>query len=137
MVLDLNAIDWAATLSVIAVVVAVASAVIAWIAPHTVEDRRQKAVARELKVDCLRRVVALRTVRPKPEWLAALNEICVVFSNSPTVMAALDAFAQYIWKHGGHSNELLVDLIQAMLKDLDISLGTLNDEFILRPFGGA
>jgi hypothetical protein len=96
----------------------------------------QRRTARlDRKLDCLRRVAAFRSVPPKKEWLEALNEICITFNGSEEVMNALAKFERDIRATGGHKNELLVDLIKAMMDDLKLSRVKFDEEFLLRPFG--
>ncbi|MEN5112861.1 DUF6680 family protein [Brevundimonas diminuta] len=128
-------IDWPLTISAASAVFACGAAIVAWAAPHAVESRRQKAVIRELKLDCLRRVIGLRSVRPSPEWLAALNEACVVFSGSKAVISAIREYAEDRWADGARAETALLAVMKAMLSDLDIALPELDDEFLLRPFG--
>ena len=50
-------------------------------------------------------------------------------------MNALAKFERDIRATGGHKNELLVDLIKAMMDDLKLSRVKFDEEFLLRPFG--
>jgi hypothetical protein len=43
-------------------------------------------------------------------------------------------FERDIWATGGHKNELLTDLIKAMMDALSLSREHLDDESLLRPF---
>jgi len=95
------------------------------------EDERAR-----LKFDCLRRIAGHRAISPSPEWLAALNEVFVVFNDAEPVMRELAKFERTIRATGGHRNEELVDLIKAMMNDLRLSRELIDDEFLLRPFGG-
>lgn len=117
-----------------ALIVAIIAAVVAWLAPHAVEKKRQKAVLRELKLDNLRRVMGLRSQPPTREWTSALNEICVVFHDAPDVMQCLRNFDDHIQRNQGHSNTLLAEMLSAMMDDLDIDRKKLDGEFLLRPF---
>lgn len=65
----------------------------------------------------------------------ALNQISVVFHDSPTVVQALGRY----WEATvGAQNDLtlrrLVELFKAMYKDLGIPSDSLGDDFFLRPF---
>ena len=96
---------------------------------------QNRSAGRQRKMDCLRRVAAYRAMPPKKEWLEAMNEIFITFNTSPGVMTALAKFERDIRATGGHKNELLVDLIKAMMDDLNLSREKIDDDFLLRPFG--
>jgi hypothetical protein len=98
---------------------------------------QNKRAIRARKADCLRRVVGLRSAPPNKEWLAAMNEIVVTFNTSSAVIKSLAVFERDIRATGGHKNELLIDLIKEMMRDLDLSRDGIDDEFLLRPFGSA
>lgn len=95
---------------------------------------QHRRALKERKIDCLRRVVGYRSMPPVPAWTSAMNEICVTFNNSTPVMTALALFERGIRTTGGHANELLLDLIKAMMKDTGMSRTQIDDEFLLRPF---
>lgn len=128
-------VDWPLAISAASALFAGGAAYVAWRVPHAVESRRQEAVTRELKLDCLRRVMGLRSVQPSPEWLAALNEACVVFSDSKAVISAIREYAEDRWADGARAETGLLAVMEAMLSDLDIALPELDGEFLLRPFG--
>ncbi len=117
-----------------AIVVSIGAAIIAWLVPHAVESKRQKAVIREMKLDNLIRVVGQRSQPPTLEWTSALNEICVVFHDAPKVMQSLCKFERHIQETGGHSNVLLAEMMSAMMDDLNIDHFEIDGEFLLRPF---
>jgi hypothetical protein len=98
-----------------------------------VQKRRE---LRLRKLGCLRRIAAYRSVPLREPWFEALNEIFVTFNQSPDVINSLNKFERAIRVAGGHRNEDLLDLIKAMMKDLNLSRENLDDEFLLRPFGG-
>lgn len=123
--------------AIVAVIVSAFAAFIAWKVPHHVEIERQRSVMRELKIDTLRRVMGLRAQPPTKEWASSLNEIAVVFNDSTPVISTLVRFEGHIRIHGGHSNELLVELLTAMMEDLKLTAAGLDGEFLLRPFGAA
>jgi len=71
---------------------------------------------------------------PNKEWTTALNEIAVTFNESSPVMGALGRFEERIQAQGGHDNEDLLHLIEAMMAELGIGYAGLDREFLLRPF---
>ena len=93
-----------------------------------------RAAAKQRKLDCLRRFAASRSVPLTTKFTEVLNEICITFNDSPRVMIALQKFERDIWATGGHKNELLTDLIKAMMDALRLSREHLDDESLLRPF---
>jgi hypothetical protein len=125
----------AAALSAIAAVAAAIAAFRAPLSAARLAAALQTAAAeRQRKSDLLRRVVGLRSAPPTAEWTAALNEVAVTFNGSAAVMDALKAFEARIRTAGGHTNEDLVVLLDAMLADLGLNREGLDNEFLLRPF---
>ena len=104
---------------------------------------------RKQKYEVLRRIVGYRFVLVEsktfevdmktPEVVAqffsALNEVMVIFHDSPEVIKALQDFHRDL-KVPNRPNDNLVTLIKKMCKVLDIKNTELNDEFLLRPFCG-
>jgi len=95
---------------------------------------QNRGAAKQRKLDCLRRVAAYRSMPPKQAWLEAMNEICITFNDSKEVMTELTKFERDIRSSGGHKNELLVDLIKAMMNNMKLTREKIDDEFLLRPF---
>ncbi|WP_193316437.1 hypothetical protein [Methylorubrum populi] len=129
--------------SAIAILAAVATGYATWRAPSNAErlaDQLRKLSSEtefraRLKFDCLRRVAGHRTASSfRPEWFAALNEIYVVFNDSPAVLQKMVAFQRSAFR-GSASNEDLLDLIKAMMDDLKLDRSMLDDGFLLSPFG--
>jgi hypothetical protein len=96
-----------------------------------------RSAAKQRKLDCLRRIAAYRAMPPKQAWLEAMNEVFVTFNDSSDVIGKLAIFERDIRARGGHRNELLVDLIKAMMNDLGLNRENIDDEFLLRPFSTA
>lgn len=118
--------------TLLSVVVAVYALGAAKRVPFDVEKERQRAVARELKIDCLRKAAGLRSTIPTQQWLSAFNEAPVVFNDSERVLAALVAFQRGL--SGPSVDSLLLDVIKAMMDDLGLKRSHLDDDFLMRPF---
>ena len=100
----------------------------------------QKYDQREQKRDVLTRFVGNRHFLTGPlmgnssaEPYISLNEIFIVFADSPSVISALKKFHQELNQPGR-----LVDNILTLTKEMatasDVRIDKLNDDFISRPF---
>ena len=92
---------------------------------------QSRFTVRQVKIDCLRRVVAHRSAPASREFAAALNEIYVTYNQSREVIERMKVFQRHINTTGGHSNDLLLDLIKAMMKDLDMKYDQIDDALLL------
>jgi hypothetical protein len=136
---------WGVTLQVIAAVSSASAAgFAAWIsyrvslnaANLSNELQRLDAARYERKLDCLRRVAGERGTPPSQKWLAALNEIVVIFSDAKEVIECLKK-VQSAAVRRGHENSDLIDLIKAMMDDLNLNRSSINDEIFLSVLSSA
>lgn len=119
-------------IATLAVLVALGAAFVAWIVPHKIEERRQASLVREMKVDCLRRVVGFRAEPPTRDFIIALNEVPVTFNDSPTVTRALVRFTDHVaYRVRGDGQSLLAGLIEAMMDDLGLDRSQLTRDYLL------
>ena len=93
----------------------------------------------EVKRDVLRRFVANRhrltgAGVADDEPFIALNEVFLVFSEHPQVIAALRTMHQELG-NGDRLFDNMLTLIKAMSKATKLPIRDLNDEFIMKPFG--
>jgi len=89
---------------------------------------------RKFRVDTVKKFIANRYDLNGDEFSRALNEIFLVFNESPKVMAALEKFHSNIITGQPAENSLLY-LFKALCIEIEIDPGKLNDSFFLRPFG--
>jgi hypothetical protein len=130
---------WGLTLQVVAAVGSAAAAgLAAWISyrvslnatKFSNELQRRDAARYERKLDCLRRVAGERGAPPSQKWLAALNEIVVTFNDAKEVIECLKK-VQSAAVRRGRENSDLIDLIKAMMDDLNLNRSSINDEIFL------
>jgi len=88
---------------------------------------------RRTKIDTLKRFFANRYDLTGDEFSRAINEIFVIFHESPTVMTALSEFHEKVTARQNSENKLL-QLLKAMCKDVNIGFDKFNDSFFLKPF---
>ncbi len=96
---------------------------------------------RKQQYEVLRRIVGCRfvlladptTPEINAQFFSALNEVMVIFHDSPEIIKALKEFHQGV-DIPNRQNDNIVTLIKKMCKELDIKNTELNDEFLLRPF---
>lgn len=96
--------------------------------------RRDKKM---FKVQTLKKFGANRYDVLGDNFSQALNEIFVVFNDSPKVMKKLDNYHKIISKENGSSepaNDALVLLYKAMCDATKTNYKHLNDSFFLKPF---
>lgn len=87
------------------------------------------------KLDTLTRLLGYRFDILGPEFSRALNEIFVVFHDSPHVLAALQEFHQVVLTHQAQlANDKLVSLLKTLCRDVRIDPAAVNDSFFLQPF---
>jgi hypothetical protein len=133
---------WGLTLQVVAAVGSSAAAgFAAWIsyrvsAKLSDEQRRRDAARYERKLDCLRRVAGERSTPPSQKWLAALNEIVVTFNDAKEVIECLKKVQSAAIRRGHHNSDL-IDLIKAMMDDLNLDRSAINDETLLSVLSSA
>ncbi len=90
---------------------------------------------RRAKLDTLTRLIGFRFDLRGREFSRALNEIFVVFHDSPKVLRALQDFHQVIVSSQGQlANDKLISLLKAMCRDVGIDPASVNDSFYLQPF---
>lgn len=90
---------------------------------------------RQAKVDTLTRLMGFRFDLRGREFSRALNEIFVVFHDSPEVLRALQEFHEVIVASQGKlANDKLVALLKAMCRGAGIDPASVNDSFYLQPF---
>ena len=95
---------------------------------------------RKLKLDTLRRLLAYRhatvvgsSQTVQEHFFAALNEVFVIFHDSPNVIRALQSLhADLVRPERLQDN--VVTLFKVICSDLKISHAAVNDSFFLRPF---
>ena len=83
---------------------------------------------KQMKFETLRRFVANRFQLTGPEFSQVLNEIVIVYADSPQVTAALNEFGKE------RTNHKLVTLYRAMCRDTGIKDQNVSDELFLRAF---
>jgi hypothetical protein len=133
---------WGLTLQVVAVVGSSAAAGLAAWTSYRVsaklsdELQRRDAVRYERKLDCLRRVAGERSTPPLQKWLAALNEIVVTFNDAKEVIECLKKVQGAAIRRGHHNSDL-IDLIKAMMDDLNLDRSSINDEILLSVLSSA
>ena len=95
---------------------------------------------RKWKLDTLRRLAATRfalthksTEASKTEFFSALNEVHVVFQDSPKVLEHLEKMHSEL-KRPDRLDDNIVKLFKVIFDALGIKQIALNDSFILRPF---
>jgi len=87
------------------------------------------------KLDTLTRLLGYRFDILGPEFSRALNEVFVVFYDSPHVLAALQGFHQVVLTRQTQlANDKLVSLLKALCRDVRIDPAAVNDSFFLQPF---
>ena len=95
-----------------------------------------KREKRRFKVDTLKKLAASRYDVTSDEFRKALNEIFVVFNDSPNVMQTLSEFHQAVV--GKQADKVVEDglmkLFKVMCKDAGIEYNYFNDSFFLHPF---
>jgi hypothetical protein len=136
---------WGLTLQAVAVVGSAAAAGFAAWTSYRVslnaaklsnELQRRDAARYERKLDCLRRVAGERGTPPSQKWLAALNEIVVTFNDAKEVIECLKK-VQSAAVRRGQENSDLIDLIKAMMDDLNLNRSSINDEIFLSVLSSA
>lgn len=88
---------------------------------------------RKYKLESLKKFMGNRYDLTGDEFSRALNEIFVVFEDSPKVMEALSKYHESI-NSPKDSEDDMVLLFKAMCKEVGISHADFNDSFFLRPF---
>jgi hypothetical protein len=88
---------------------------------------------RKMKVDTLKRFAGNRYDLKGDEFSKALNEIFIVFQDSPEVMKALSDYHERVTARQKDLDHL-IKLFKAMCKVLNIKFEQFNDSFFLRPF---
>jgi hypothetical protein len=93
-----------------------------------------------MKLDLVRQLAGTRyqiapagSAAEADDFLAALNQIFVVFHDPPKVIAALDAFKRDLGKPNNMA-ENLPRLFRELFASLGLKYETLSDQFILTPF---
>lgn len=89
---------------------------------------------RKEKLETLRRFMGNRYDVVGDEFSRALNEVFVVFKDSPKVMQALSAYHQKVVERQGSDLDELVKLFKSMCDDIGLSYSEFNDSFFLTPF---
>ncbi len=88
---------------------------------------------RKAKFDTLQRFSANRFDLKGDPFSRTLNEIFVIFYDSPKVISALSNYHAKV-SNGENSEDELVRLFKSMCENLYIKYEQLNDSFFLRPF---
>ena len=91
---------------------------------------------RMFKVQTLKKFAAHRYHITGDAFSEAVNEIFVVFNDSPEVLRNLEAFHKIVVNEmgGQEQKDALVKLFKAMCSDTKIKYKDLNDTFFLTPF---
>ncbi|MGD0202517.1 MAG: DUF6680 family protein [Candidatus Bathyarchaeia archaeon] len=93
---------------------------------------------RKLKFAVFQQLMANRFSKNKEEFVQAINQIPIVFSESKEVLSAFKAYYEYCLADSPRDltveNQKLLDLFKAMAKHLKIETDPLNDNFFLYPF---
>lgn len=84
----------AAIAAVASAFAAVCSLAIALAAPSIVDRLSRRGRLLEMKVDCFRRMMGLRSQPARIEWLQAVQEVPALFHRSRPVMEAYDAYCE-------------------------------------------
>jgi hypothetical protein len=88
---------------------------------------------RKMKIDTLKKFAGNRYDLNGDEFSRALNEIFIVFQDSPAVMEALSDYHEVVTARQ-ESGDRLIKLFKAMCKDVNIKFEQFNDSFFLSPF---
>lgn len=95
----------------------------------------RRFVRQQAKIDALREFSANRYDLHSDAFSRALNQIVVVFNDSPEVMRALQKFHRDVTAGRQQATEnSLIKLFKAMCDDAGVELEEFNDSFFLRPF---
>jgi hypothetical protein len=115
------------------VIVGVASALLSGIVGVVISNRHYRNYEKhKMKVDTLKRLSANRFDVTGDEFSRAINEIYVVFQDSPTVLEALRDYHRSLRQPD--SLDYLVRLFKAMSRDVKINVDSFDDSFFLTPF---
>lgn len=96
---------------------------------------QSKVTARQLKFDCLRRMMAYRTMPPSKEFAAALNEILFTFNDSDKVVINAKVFLRAVTART-QTNEQLFVLIRSMMTDVGLKHKNIEDDVMLMSING-
>jgi hypothetical protein len=88
------------------------------------------------KMQTLKKFASNRYDIKGDKFTEALNEIIVVFNDSPKVMDELDKFHKEVTSRSGTdiANDRLVRLYKTMCKVVGVNYSGFNDSFFLTPF---
>jgi len=115
------------------VIVGVASALLSGIVGVIISNRHYRTYEKhKMKVDTLKRLSANRFDVTGDEFSRAINEIYVVFQDSPKVLEALKDYHRALRQPD--SLDYLVRLFKAMSRDVNINVDRFDDSFFLTPF---
>ena len=90
---------------------------------------------RRMKLDTLTRLLGYRFDLKSPEFLSAINEVIVVFHDSPKVMTALRAFHNVaVTQQKPIANDSFVELLRAVATNCGVKHEGINDSMFLKPF---
>lgn len=91
---------------------------------------------RSMKRDFLTRLMAYRYDITGDEFSAALNGASVAFAESPRVKQGLRSFHEAVVARTeeAETQQRLLGVLRLMFADLDLPVGDLDDEFLLKPF---
>lgn len=88
-----------------------------------------------MKIDTFQRFVGFRHDLRGEQFTRALNEVFVVFQDSPEVVMSLRSFHEAVLsKSGNITNDLLVSLFKTMAKHIGFNPSLFNDSMFLKPF---
>lgn len=115
------------------ILLALTSGLIGALVSSGVYVRREK---RMFKIRTLKKFSANRNHTTGDKFSEAINEIFIVFNDSPKVMDALEHVHSNSLKKNREKNgdDGLVKLFKAMCKDTNIKYDHFNDSFFLMPF---
>lgn len=90
---------------------------------------------RRVKLDTLTRLLGFRFDIGGDEFSRALNEVFVVFHDSPEVLRALQDFHDVtVSRQSALANDRLMALLKALCRDARVNPAGISDSFYLMPF---
>lgn len=90
---------------------------------------------RKLKMDTARRLIGHRFDITGSDFSVAMNEVFIVFADSPQVISAMTALYEALSAPGKpNADDRLVTLLKEICRDLRITHGEINDAYFLKTF---
>jgi len=114
-------------------------AVITYILQHRLLDKQlaaaDKSHIRTAKFDTARRLFGYRHSIMGDGFSTAMNEVFVVFGDSPSVMRAMGGLYGALSAPGKPmAEDALISFLKAICDDLGIDYSTLNDSYFIKTF---